>query len=405
MEFNIHTQAEGKYTFYVENENKELTLIGESDNLITKEGLEYVKDRRWCECFSTVRLGSADGGGSPVPFNSLTLSAEVAFATTPYANPGCGTYVTGSFDPAGTGITYVFFKSWRITNSSGADWVIKEVGACPEEPAVIKEVGDPAAGTALFSHSYLPTTSQVTVSADQAVITQYELRLTTKSVLSGKDMQFFTGGNSSWQIPNNQYGVTGCPFTFLKNSGTYLPVADVPAVGNGLFEPSTMDYYAGFIGKSSTTFLDTSADYVSDFYRARTEFQVLTASTILGPLYSTTDGLKGTQLNPAFTAPATSKWKLASLGNASHKFAQEPETKYVYERSWRITTAPVPNHELNGLFVSTHATVGATMAPPVINNTIAGNSWVMVFDGTWKRPVNTYLELSLKHTWAGTTPP
>ena len=401
MEFNIHTQAEGKYTFYVENENKELTLIGESDNLITKEGLEYVKTKRWCECFSTVRLGSADGGvGSTPPSNSLTLNAEVAFESAPYANPGCGTYVTGSFDPAGPGITYVFFKSWRITNSSTMDWVIKEVGACPLPPAAIKEVGDPAAYTALFSHSYLPTTSQVTVSAGQAVITQYELRLTTTSVLSGKNMQFYTGGNSSWQIPNNQYGVTGCPFTFLKNSGTYLPVAATPAVGNGLFEPSTMDYYAGFISKSSTTPGDTSADYVQDFYRARTEFQVLTASTILGPLYSTENPTNGTQLNPAMTT--ASNWKIVSLGNAPYKFAQEPETKHVYERSWRITTAPVPNHELNGLFVTTHASVGTTgITVPTKFPAVAGNSWVMVFDGTWKRPVNTYLELSLKHTWAG----
>lgn len=396
MEFNIHTQAEGKYTFYVENENKELTLIGESDNLITKEGLEYVKTRKWCECFSTVRLGSADGGGSPVPFNSLTLNAEVAFATTPYANPGCGTYVTGSFDPAGPGITYVFFKSWRIANSSGADWVIKEVGACPLPPTAIKEVGNPAPGieTALFSHSYLPTTSQVTVSAGQAVITQYELRLTTKSVLSGKDMQFFTGGNSSWQIPSNQYGVTGCPFAFLKNSGTYEIVSD--NTGNMLFEPSTMDYFAGFIGSSSTTPGDTTADYVQDFYRARTEYQVLTASTILGPLYSLTVPADGTLLNPN----ASTRWKLAPLGNAPYKFAQEPETKYVYERSWRITTAPIPTHKLNGLFVTTNGTFAGTFASPVATPATAGNSWVMVFDSNWTRPVNTYLELSLKHTWA-----
>jgi len=396
MEFNIHTQAEGKYTFYVENENKELTLIGESDNLITKEGLEYVKTKKWCECFSTVRLGSADGGGSPVPFNSLTLSAEVAFETTPYANPGCGTYVTGSFDPTGTGITYVFFKSWRITNSSTMDWVIKEVGACPLPPAAIKEVGDPATYTALFSHSYLPTTSQVTVSAGQAVITQYELRLTTKSVLSGKDMQFFTGGNSSWQIPNNQYGVTGCPFAFLKNHGTFEVVSD-NASGNMLFEPSTMNYYAGFIGSSSTTPGDTTADYVQDFYRARTEYQVLTASTILGPLYSLTVPADGTLLNPN----ASTKWKLAPLGNTPHKFAQEPETKYVYERSWRITTAPVPTHKLNGLFVTTNGTFAGSFSSPVATPATAGNSWAMVFDSTWTRPVNTYLELSLKHTWAG----
>jgi len=395
MELNIHTKAEGQYKFYIENENKELTLIGQSDNLITKEGLEYVKTTKWCECFNAVRLGDSDGGMANPPFNSLTLNNEVAFSDTAYANPGCGTYVTGSFDPAGTGVTYVFFKSWRILNSTTSDWVIKEVGASPVAPASIGAVGDPSTGTALFSHSYLPTTSQVTVSAGQAVVTQYELRLTTKSVLSGKNMQFYTGGNSTWQIPNNQYGVTGCPFAFLKNSGGYDVVADSTADNNMLFEPSTTDYYAGFIGKSSTTPPDTDADYVADFYSARNVFQSLGPATILGPLHSSTNAGNGTQLNTA----ASIKWKLAPLGNTPHKFAQEPETKYVYERSWRITTAPVPLHQLNGLYICTNTPPG-TFAAPVVNAGYAGSAWVMVFDTTWNRPVNTYLELALKHTWS-----
>lgn len=406
MELNINTKAEGKYTFYNVDENDNLFYIGESDNLITKEGLEYIKTKNWVDCFTTIRLGDAQTavGATPgePPFNSLQLNSEIVFSDVPNANPGAGTYVTGSFNP-GDAITYVFFRSWKITNTAPSDWTIREVGASPSAPAAAGDPGDVSLGTALFSHSYLPLTTQVVVSAGQSVIAMYELRLTTTSVFSGGNIAFYTGGNSSYQIPAvNHYGVLGCPFACLKNDGTSTVVANQTNDNNRLFEPSSsqigsVNLFAGYIGKPTGLPGDTDADLVNSFHAARAAFQKLTPvfGEPQGPLYANENSGNKTRVNPA----APTNYKLYDLGNSPHAFSLEPETQYVYKRSLRITTAPVPSQELNGLFICTNTTPLVPGALPT-NTNISGNAWMLVFDSTWVRKNNTYLELAITHTWS-----
>ena len=399
MELNLHTKAEGKYTFFNIDENQVLTYIGESDNLITEEGLEYIKTKKWVECFETIRIG--DGGGPVVgspSFESTALLNELDASNTVFANPGCGTYVTGSFDSTGS-ITYVFFRSWQLKNNNppGTDWVIREVGAAPNAAGGVK--GDVASGVKLFSHSYIPLTTQVSVSGQQSVVAMYELRLTTTSVFSGGNIKFYTGGNNSYQIPSiNYYGVLGCPFACLKNDGSNTIVAKSATTNNLLFEPSNTDYYAGYIGKPAGTPGNTSSDLVEEFHAARKAFQTLVPAVgkPQGPLLADQNVVFGTSINP--NAPI--KYPLKPLGNNPHKFTLEPETEYVYKRGWRITTAPVPSQELNGLFVCTNISPIGVGAGLPSNTNITGNGWFLVFNDTWTRPNNTYLELAVNHTWS-----
>jgi hypothetical protein len=366
MELQLHTKAEGTYYFYSPDESGDLTLIGQSDNAITQEGLEYVKTYEWVKLFTTLRVGSADHVPVPDHYYMKGLSGEYTAVGSLelYANPGCGSYVFGDTDNS---LTYVHRRSWRVNNSTSTDWVIKEVGAAPLTPADNKD---------LFSYSVLPPAAQVTLSAGKFIIAMYELRLTTTSVASGKDIKFFTGGVDSYQIPaTNYHGVLASPFALLQNAGTEIYYANTAADGNLLFEPSNTSIYGGFIVPPTSP--TTSTTFVNQFLNARNEFKKLSAA---GPLQA---------VNPA---PPT--YVVNSLGNSPHLFHAEPTDKYIFKRSFRLTTGPITGARYNGLVITTKAPT--SLADPEIS----GTGWQLVFSDTWLRPNNTYLELSVTHTWS-----
>ena len=402
MELQLHTKAEGKYYFYEPTESGDLKLLGESDNLITNIGLEYVKTKKWTDCFTFLWLGSSDAvtavpqssaldqpiikSGYPLYANGAPIHATTNPTNNAYANPGQTSYTFGDFN--GPNITYTFVRTWQIANTSSADWVIKEVGTTPGATAPVAGVHtDPY----LFSYSVLPNTQQVTVSASQTVIAMYELRLTTTSAFSGADLQLYTGGNSAYQIPTNVNGIVSAPYQLLKQQATVEYEADDTTKGNLLFEPSNTKYYGGYIENVAVT--QTPAQCKADFLAKRVKFQDL---TIDGP-----NIISNTEIG-AVGVGTTAGYSIKPLGNAigttaatSHAFYQEPTTLGVYKTSYRLTTAPKTGEKYNGIVIVT-APTEITTANTFLNKT----GWHCVFGTTWNRPANTYLELSITHTWS-----
>lgn len=356
MQLNLNTKAEGKYYFYTTNneDESELTLVGESDNLITSVGLSTVAIKKWCECFKTIRLG--DNKTSPPALTDVALTNQVlsADSTKLPATPGAGAYVTGSYGTGGS-VIHTMVRSWKIQNSTGADQVIKEVGTSPGVSDL-----EP-----LFSRSTL--TTNVNLSAGHFLIALYELRLTTTSVLTGTDLTLNTGGVPAYQIPNNTYGILSCPFSYLLPGGA--TTASTPADGQMLFEPSNSTYYLGYITNATAP-----ATCLTDFNTVRAAYQDITAG---GPL------------TLAAATPVT--YTIAGLGNTPYEFTADVYVPGTLTKTHNITILPAFGTQLNGLVVST--------SDPTSTFT-KKTGWHCVFNSTWNRPSNTYLELSITHTWS-----
>jgi hypothetical protein len=378
MELQLKTKAEGVYTFYTPNDNGEMTLINETKNIITGAGLEFVRSYPWSECFTWVRLGSA-ASPAAATLSVSALTQQCYVTDTYYANPQVGTYAFGDFTNS---ITYAMHRAWRFNNTTGNDLIITEVGASPKETS------------SLFS--YTPLTNTVVVSANRAIIVQYELRLTTTSVFSGSNLQFYTGTGAApgWQIPNNYHGVISCPFQLIRDGGlnTSLPgslYSCISSAGGALFEPQTQQYYASFINTSVP-----SISCQTSFLSARSVFQTISSN---GPL---------AEFCPNLSVYASN---IVPLGNSPHSMTMDPETIGVPKRSWRITVSPVPGQLYNGLIINTISpaapgsiTYPGPTGPVTVTNYKAHSTtgWHIVFENPWTRPNNTYLELAVAHEWS-----
>lgn len=444
MNLNLHTKAEGIYKFFAVDKNNQLSLLGESENLITSTGLEYVKTIPWVDCFTHVRLGSSDNtpwalpAGSP-PLSSTSMNALVAEVSATNDNPGFGTYVTGSFNPGGTGITYSFQRAWKVSNNTATDWLIKEVGAAPNSLDPNVQLPGAAYGlSSLFSHSYIPASTQIILSAGQSIITQYELRLTTTSVFSANNLTFFTD-NPSYQIPSNSHGIVSCPFKCLAYGNydqtvtNYTPANESilkhyyssydPKKGALLFEPSNPYVFAYFL--SATQPVHKNLEF---FNNLRKEFQNLSLNANpLGPLLSYPNtagagsgGNANTVANPALAAALAAGHSLSAYpcGKWPGQWSKDPTTKNVQKVTYRLTTMPfTPPVSAGGILISTVGahipsapnpwyTTGAPYAPQIVPATnidglnLFTNSWYLVFNNHWETRNNTYLELTLTHTWS-----
>ena len=375
MQLQLHTKAEGKYFFYEECENGQLKLIGESKNIITNVGKEYIKTKKWVECFQELHIGSDD----TVPATGTRIAVTTQLGGTfdadvvPAANPGFGSYSFGSFPALGAAIggntvTYVHYRSWVVANASGGAWTIKEVGTRP------------SGATDLFSYSVLPLASQVTVQNGKNIIAMYELRLTTTSCFQIQDLELYIGPGAptTYQIPDNRSGIVNAPFACLAEQGTQSYINNLTTAGCLLFEPSNTEVFGGYIDNTFAPALCKQ-----DFDAKRVVFENLILD---GPNIAINNAQPGT----------TTGYLVKPLGNNPYKFNSEPDPGVgTYEKTYRLTTAPRTGQVYNGLFITTASTDSTTAA-----NILNGTGWHCVFDTTWNRPVNTYLELNVKHTWS-----
>ena len=376
MQLQLHTKAEGKYFFYEECENGQLKLIGESKNIITNAGKEYIKTKKWVECFQELLIGDDDSVpavGATIAVTSQ-LGAALDATVVPAANPGFGSYSFGSFPailgaPVGSNtVTYVNYRSWVVSNGSGGPWTIREVGTRP------------TGSTDLFSYSVLPVGSQVTVQDGKNIIAMYELRLTTTSCFQIQDLELYIGPGAptAYQIPDNRSGIVNAPFACLDELGTQIYINNLTTAGCLLFEPSNTEVYGGYI---DTTKLTT--DCILDFDAKRVNFENLILD---GPNIPSNSAKPGT----------ITGYLIKPLGNSPYRFNSEPDPGVgTYEKTYRLTTAPRTGQVYHGLAITT-ASTDSTTSPAILNST----GWHCIFDTPWSRPANTYLELNVKHTWS-----